>query len=69
LTGPQSLSQSELISTIGSVVGRRPRIEDVSPDEARREWPAAMPVSVASQLLDAWAAAIEAGFTSQLPHK
>ena len=57
LTGPQSLSQSEQISIIGRVIGRSLRIEEISPDEARREfsfWPA----SVASMLLDAWAAAI-----------
>ncbi len=57
LTGPQSLSQSEQISIIGRVIGRSLRIEEISPDEARCEfsfWPA----SVASMLLDAWAAAI-----------
>ena len=37
LTGPQSLSQFEQISTIGGVIGRSLRIEEMSPDEARRE--------------------------------
>ena len=37
LTGPQSLSQFEQVSTIGRVIGRRLRIEEISPDEARRE--------------------------------
>ena len=57
LTGPQSLSQSEQISIIGRVIGRSLRIEEISPDEAQREfsfWPA----SVVSMLLDAWAAAL-----------
>ena len=37
LTGPQSLSQFEQVSTIGRVIGRSLRIEEISPDEARRE--------------------------------
>jgi uncharacterized protein YbjT (DUF2867 family) len=58
LTGPQSLSQYEQISTIGSVIGRPLRIEEISPEEARRQGLAAMPASVVNTLLDAWAAAI-----------
>jgi uncharacterized protein YbjT (DUF2867 family) len=58
LTGPQSLSQFEQISTIGSVIGRSLRIEEMSPDEARREPLALMPAVVVNMLLDAWAAAI-----------
>src|SRR5690348_7920878 len=37
LTGPHSLSQFEQVSIIGSVIGRSMRIEEISPDEARRE--------------------------------
>src|SRR6266849_5993709 len=37
LTGPQSLSQFEQISTIGGVIGRSLRMEEISPDEARSE--------------------------------
>ena len=37
LTGPESLSQFEQVSTIGGVIGRSLRIEEISPDEARRE--------------------------------
>jgi hypothetical protein len=48
ITGPESLSQYEQISTIGDVVGRRLRIEEISPAEAR---------GVPNMLLDAWAAA------------
>jgi uncharacterized protein YbjT (DUF2867 family) len=58
LTGPQSLSQYEQISTIGDVIGCPLRIEEVSPDEARRQGLAAMPAPVVNMLLGAWAAAI-----------
>jgi uncharacterized protein YbjT (DUF2867 family) len=58
LTGPQSLSQFEQISTIGGVIGRSLRIEEMSPDEARNEWLTFIPASVVNMLLDAWAAAI-----------
>ena len=54
-TGPESLSQGEQISIVGSVLGRTLRIEEMSPDEARRELP--MPLGIANMLLDAWAAA------------
>ena len=50
LTGPQSLSQFEQISTIGSVIGRPLRIEEMSPEDARDRLP--------QFLLDAWAAGI-----------
>ena len=58
LTGPQSLSQFEQISTIGGVIGRSLRIEEISPEEARRELLTVMPAFVVNMLLDAWAAAI-----------
>lgn len=58
LTGPQSLTQFEQMSTIGRVIGRPLRIEEMSPDEARREWLPMWPASVVNMLLDAWAAAI-----------
>ncbi len=58
LTGPQSLSQFEQISIIGGVIGRSLRMEEISPDEARRDLLAFMPAFVVNMLLDAWAAAI-----------
>jgi uncharacterized protein YbjT (DUF2867 family) len=58
LTGPQSLSQFEQISTIGSVIGRSLRIEEMSSDEARSEPLARMPVAVVNMLLNAWAAGL-----------
>lgn len=58
LTGPQSLTQAEQVSTIGRVIGRSLRVEEMSADETRREWLTTMPASVVNMLLDAWAAAI-----------
>jgi uncharacterized protein YbjT (DUF2867 family) len=58
LTGPQSLSQAEQISTIGRVIGCPLRVEEISPDEARRELLTIMPASVVNMLLDAWGAAV-----------
>jgi uncharacterized protein YbjT (DUF2867 family) len=56
LTGPESLSQREQVATIGRAIGRSLQIEDISPDEARRELQ--MPPVVVNMLLDAWAAAL-----------
>jgi uncharacterized protein YbjT (DUF2867 family) len=58
LTGPESLAQFEQVSTIGDVIGRSLRVEEISPDEARRELLTMMPLIVVNMLLDAWAAAI-----------
>jgi len=58
LTGPQSLSQFDQVSTIGRAIGRSLRIEEMSPDEARRELATIMPASVVKMLLDAWSAGI-----------
>jgi uncharacterized protein YbjT (DUF2867 family) len=58
LTGPQSLSQFEQIATIGSVLGRSFRIEEISPEDWLRELPSFLPSFIARYLLDAWAAAI-----------
>jgi uncharacterized protein YbjT (DUF2867 family) len=52
LTGPQSLTQLEQVSTIGRVIGRSLQVEEISPEEARREF------RIPAVLLDAWAAAI-----------
>jgi uncharacterized protein YbjT (DUF2867 family) len=58
LTGPQSLTQFEQLSTIGRVTGRSLRIEEISPDEARRELLTIGPTAAVNMLLDAWGAAI-----------
>jgi uncharacterized protein YbjT (DUF2867 family) len=57
LTGPQSLTQFEQLSTIGRVIGRPLHLEEMSPDEARREW-SAWPPSAVNMLLEAWEAAL-----------
>jgi uncharacterized protein YbjT (DUF2867 family) len=51
LTGPQSLTQAEQVSTIGHAIGRSLRVEEMPLEEARREW-------FPDMLLKAWAAAI-----------
>lgn len=58
LTGPQSLSQFEQISTIGSTLGRSLRIEEISPEDWLADLPRFLPPFVAKYLSDAWAAAI-----------
>src|SRR5262249_25619726 len=57
LTGPQSLTHAEQVSTIGRAIGRPLRIEDVSPGEWRRERLPIWPAPLLDMLLDAWAAA------------
>jgi uncharacterized protein YbjT (DUF2867 family) len=58
LTGPQSLSQGEQISTIGGVIGRSLRLEEISPEDARSELLTIMPGFIVNMLLGAWAAAL-----------
>jgi uncharacterized protein YbjT (DUF2867 family) len=58
LTGPQSLTQFEQLSSIGRVLGRSLRIEEISPDEARRELLNLMPLAVVNMLFTAWSAAM-----------
>lgn len=57
LTGPESLSQGEQVATIGRVIGRSLRLEEISPDQARRELLTVIPAPGVNMLLDAWAAA------------
>ncbi len=58
LTGPQSLSQLDQVSTIGDVLGRSLRFEEMTLEDARRELSAHMSASIANMLLDAWAGAM-----------
>ncbi len=58
LTGPESLTQREQVSTIGDVLGRAVRLEEITPEEARRELLTIMPASITNMLLDAWDGAI-----------
>lgn len=56
LTGPESLTQREQVVTIGEVIGRPLRFDEMTPDEARNEFKA--PPPVVNMLLNAWAAAL-----------
>jgi uncharacterized protein YbjT (DUF2867 family) len=58
LTGQQSLTHAEQVSTIGRAIGRSLYIEEISPDEWRRECLPLWPATVVNMLLDAWAAAV-----------
>lgn len=58
LTGPHSLSQFEQVTAIGRAIGRPLRVEEISPEQARRELLAIMPTPVVTMLLDAWAAGL-----------
>jgi uncharacterized protein YbjT (DUF2867 family) len=58
LTGPQSLTYAEQVSTIGRAIGRPAlHMEEISPDEWRRERLPVWPATLLDMLLDAWAAA------------
>lgn len=58
LTGPESLTQFEQLSTIGRAIGRAVSIEEISPEEARREWATTWPAPVVNMLLKSWDAAL-----------
>ena len=58
LTGPQSLSQFEQISTVGRAIGRTLSIQEIPPDEAQSELSATMPAFIVKMLLDAWSAGV-----------
>jgi uncharacterized protein YbjT (DUF2867 family) len=59
LTGPESLTQAQQVETIGAVLGRPLRLEEISPETAQRELLAIIPApAILQMLLDAWAAAV-----------
>ncbi len=58
LTGPQSLTQREQVETIGEVLGRPLRMEEISPDEARRELFGGNAPDMVNMLLNAWRAGL-----------
>ncbi len=57
LTGPESLSQAEQVSLIGTALGRPIAFEDLPPDEFRRQAPEAARPAV-DMLLAAWHATL-----------
>jgi uncharacterized protein YbjT (DUF2867 family) len=56
LTGPESLTQRQQVETIGEVLDRPLRMDEISPDKARLEL--GFPTPVMNMLLNAWAAAV-----------
>lgn len=58
LTGPQSLTHADQVRAIGDAIGRPLRFIEISPNEAREEMLAVMPLPAIDMLLDAWAAAM-----------
>lgn len=58
LTGPHSLTHAKQVSIIGRAIGRALEIQEISPDEWRRECLPHWPATVVNMLLDAWAAAV-----------
>jgi len=58
LTGPQSLTHAEQVSTIGRAIGRALHFEEISPDEWRRECLPVWPEPAVNMLLNAWSAAM-----------
>jgi uncharacterized protein YbjT (DUF2867 family) len=58
LTGPESLSQAAQVRAIGDAIGRPLQLEELSPDEFRRETAATLPSAVTEMLLGAWQATL-----------
>lgn len=57
LTGPASLTQVELVETIGQVLDKPIRFEELSPDQARVQMAQYMPAPYVEMLLSYWAEA------------
>jgi uncharacterized protein YbjT (DUF2867 family) len=58
ITGPESLTQRELLRIIGEAIGRPLRFEELAPDAARQDVLATWPGAIADMLLSAYAAAV-----------
>jgi uncharacterized protein YbjT (DUF2867 family) len=59
LTGPEAITQAAQIEAIGEAIGRPLRMEEITPDEARRELLSLFPaLPVVNMLLGAWSGAI-----------
>lgn len=58
LTGSESLSQAKQVHLIGDAIGKPLRLEELSPDEFRRETSGTWPGGVVEMLLSAWQATI-----------
>ena len=60
LTGSEPLTQIEQVRTIGEVIKRPLRFEELSPDAARQQMTAFMPPFIADRLLQLWAGMVAA---------
>src|SRR5262245_48420657 len=58
ITGPASLTQAQQVDAIGDALGRRLRLEELSPDEFRAAMSGHWPERVVDMLMAAWAATI-----------
>lgn len=58
ITGPAPVTHAEQVSTIGAVIGRALRYQELSPDEFRREMSGRFPAPAVEMLLAAWGAAM-----------
>jgi uncharacterized protein YbjT (DUF2867 family) len=59
ITGPESLTQREQVEIIARAAGRKVRVEEISPEEARVELPArGFPAEALNHLLPAWSAGV-----------
>lgn len=59
LTGPESLTQSEQLRTIGVAIGRELTYQAISPEQFRQSMDAFMPEDVIKQLLNYWSDTVE----------
>jgi uncharacterized protein YbjT (DUF2867 family) len=70
LTGAESLSQAAQVHAIGDAIGRPLRLEELSPDEFRREAAGTWPAGVVEMLLAAWGAALgQPAFVTSAVHQ
>jgi uncharacterized protein YbjT (DUF2867 family) len=60
LTGPESLTQVELLNVISEVTGREIRFEEITPEQTRAEWGQFMPPFVVEMVLKFLADAVAA---------
>jgi uncharacterized protein YbjT (DUF2867 family) len=61
LTGPEALTQAAQVETIGEALGRRLRLEELSPDGFREATAGRWPEPVVAMLLTAWGATLGHG--------
>lgn len=59
LTGPESLTQTEQLRTIGAEIGRELTYQIISPEQFRQSMSAFMPEDIITQLLNYWSDTVE----------